>query len=267
MAEIQLQAPMTTDDSDVESPVPKRMRCSFEQEERSRQATVEAINGWSSGDGKTICSVPACNGETFSRFSSFRKHWMLKHRRLIDVFPCTDCGYQSADVWDVKRHIAAKHNKNEEVWLQSQKMKNNKFIDPGILTSPAKINKPANRREIPRRAQGGEPEEAAPQEEPTISPVNQTQPINPVTQETPPSHNSQLLVRAAEAKRLKDKYAQEEAELRTQYQAFEARKWYKLYCQERDQRRKAEEHIKYLEDKLKTLENPKLLAIAKILES
>ena len=271
MAEIELQLEMS-EDSDLESPVPKRMRQEFNEEEKRKEATVETMNGWTTEGGKTKCTVPACNGETFSRFTSFRKHWSLKHRRLVDVFACIDCDYKSADVWDVKKHMVAQHHRQEELWLKSQKMRNNRFIDPGLLNSPANPTKQLRREG--RKPNGSDKESTTldrNDKENTTRDGNtnedDTIPAEiPTTTATEPSH-SHLLVKATEAKRLKEQYAREETEFRTQYEKFEARKWYKLYCEERDQRRKAEEHIKHLESKLKKLENPKLLAIAKILES
>ena len=244
MAEIQLH--VESEDSDLESPVPKRMRQEFEEKTRREEATVETTNGWVSEDGKTRCTVPACNGETFSRFTSFRKHWALKHRRLIDVFTCTDCPYKSADVWDVKRHMTAQHQHHEELWLKSQKMKNNKFMDPGILNSPSKLS---NKTRQPFRERQSRQEETNNQDRNSTEGENgqhQDSPASGTTEESttmpampaPETNHHQLLLKAAEAKRLKEKYAQEETEFRTQFEKHEARKWYKLYCQEKDQRRR-----------------------------
>jgi hypothetical protein len=320
MAEIQLRA-SSGSESDGESPLPKQLRKDFVQGEEHSSVVQE--NAWENVGDQVVCVVPGCHRVAFARFGSFRKHFLMKHRRVVDVYKCpvAQCTYMSQDLWDTKKHLGTRHDeRNTERWLKAEKMKNNKYTDPGILCSPPNMKKRKQERnteeerakkkrrdqteeeddrrrkeqavekeERQRRDQQREEEEERQRKERAMEKEEhqrrdqqreekeESEDRDTVTPERVLYRQEGMtagdyMMRAEEAKRLKDRYARIEADLNIKLQHFETQKWKVVYHQEREKRVKLEEKVKVLEQKvedqaaeLKKVNNPKILAIAKVL--
>ena len=291
-------------DSDPESPYPPNMRpindslyTPMSSEEKSWQEL---------GEDKLKCRVAECEGEIFTRMASFRRHWAHKHKKHVMVYSCPECSFQSVTPWDVKRHAQTKHRWEDSqvqgTWLKSQRMKNKKFLDPGVFESPPKTTKkkniPNNDTTIPKTdiatimppprqsslpynsGKASAPKRPAP---PHIFSLPQN--IKKPKMENPNYAGSSQekiswLMKAGEAKKKKEEYAQEETLCRLEYYAFDTKQFKKKYEQlveilnlERKKREDAEKKVEELqaalkskEEQLKVFSNPKLLAIAELLK-
>ena len=105
------------------------------------------------GHKKYLCQVPECKEAAFTKKTSYKRHWNLRHHPYAQKFLCPKykCRVECATSWDMSSHLMSVHGSDEKeakaIWFDTRQIDNPKYIDATEFERPSPIKKRKQRNQ------------------------------------------------------------------------------------------------------------------------